>query len=383
MPIYELTNERIRRIDETTFAAEGISERGDLQRLLRENIEVISPDTLVVAEEFGDWEDSRRRIDLLGIDTDGNLVVIELKRTEDGGHMELQSIRYAAMVSTMTFERIVDVYDAYLRQLGQTADARETILGFLKWEEPDEDQFAQDVRIVLASAEFSKELTTAVMWLNDRELDVRCVRIKPYRDENRLLVDVQQVIPLPEAAEYQVQIREKERRERKDRAERYSIRRKFWDALLKRARLQTDLHGNISPSEYGWVGAGSGMRGLGFNYAVTQHEAAAELYIDRGSNSGGENKTLFDAIESAKDEVESIFGGPLEWQRLNNKRACRIKKSISVGGYRDEEKKWPEIHGAMIDAMIRLEKALSPQIAKLRSQPSLLRGDGLGPEPTA
>jgi hypothetical protein len=50
--------------------------------LLRSNVEVVSPDTLVVAEEFGDWEDSRRRIDLLGIDSDANLVVIELKPAE-------------------------------------------------------------------------------------------------------------------------------------------------------------------------------------------------------------------------------------------------------------------------------------------------------------
>jgi len=64
---------------------------------------------LVVSEEFGDWEDSRRRIDLLGIDKAANLVVIELKRTEDGGHMELQAIRYAAMVSKMTFDRLVEV----------------------------------------------------------------------------------------------------------------------------------------------------------------------------------------------------------------------------------------------------------------------------------
>ena len=61
-----------------------MQERRDLQRLLRENVEVIAPDTLVIAEEFGDWEDSRRRIDLLAIDRSANLVVIELKRTEDG-----------------------------------------------------------------------------------------------------------------------------------------------------------------------------------------------------------------------------------------------------------------------------------------------------------
>ena len=63
----------------------------------------------MIAEEFGQWEDSRRRIDLLGLDKGANLVVIELKRTEDGGHMELQAIRYAAMVSTLTFDKLITI----------------------------------------------------------------------------------------------------------------------------------------------------------------------------------------------------------------------------------------------------------------------------------
>ena len=57
------------------------------------------PSGMVLAEEFGEWEASRRRIDLLVLDKDANLVVVELKRTDDGGHMELQALRYAAMVS--------------------------------------------------------------------------------------------------------------------------------------------------------------------------------------------------------------------------------------------------------------------------------------------
>src|SRR4051812_11642854 len=191
MSIYEVTQDSIRKIGETTFSAAGVRERGDLQRLLRTQIEVIAPDTLVISEEFGDWEDSRRRIDLLGLDRDANLVVIELKRTEDGGHMELQAIRYAAMVSTLTFEKVVDVYANHLSRIGQEANPRTTILDFLGWDEPDEEIFAQDVRIVLASAEFSKELTTAVIWLNEHGLDIRCVRMQPYDDGGRLLVDVQ------------------------------------------------------------------------------------------------------------------------------------------------------------------------------------------------
>lgn len=219
MPIYEFASDEIRPLRRTSFGTAQLRERRDLQRLLRENIAVIASDTLVIAEEFGEWDDSRRRIDLLGIDRDANLVVIELKRTEDGGHMELQAIRYAAMVSTMTFDQAVGVFGRYLAQTGrQDVDARAELLDFLGRDEPDEDAFAQDVRIVLASAEFSRELTTSVLWLIERGIDISCVRLQPYDLNGSTLVDVQQIIPLPEAAEYQVQVREKARKEREARS---------------------------------------------------------------------------------------------------------------------------------------------------------------------
>jgi RecB family endonuclease NucS len=62
-----------------------VLERADLQRALGANIAVLDADLLVVAEEFGDFADVRRRIDLLAVDREGQLVVIEPKRTEDGG----------------------------------------------------------------------------------------------------------------------------------------------------------------------------------------------------------------------------------------------------------------------------------------------------------
>jgi hypothetical protein len=365
--IFEVTPDQLRRIEETSFSQAGLHERADLQRLLRKQIDVVAPGTLIVAEEFGEWEDSKRRIDLLGIDKDANLVVIELKRTEDGGHMELQAIRYAAMVSTMTFNKTMEVFTNFLRRMNSTTDARQTLLDFLDWEEPDEDRFAQDVRIVLVSAEFSRELTGAVMWLNDRNLDIRCVRLKPYSDNGRVLIDVQQVIPLPEAAEYQVQIREKEQKGRQERAERYDLRKKFWQALLARAGGRTSLHANISPGEYHWIGTSSGVRGLNLNYIIRQDEGTAELYIDRGPDAEA-NKRIFDFLHSHRTEIEQAFGGELSWQRLDEKRACRIAFTTTLGGWRSEESRWPEIQDAMIDAMIRLEKALAPQLAKLKTE---------------
>lgn len=67
MAIYEILADGLKKVDETSFSEEGIRERADLQRLLRDSVEVVSPDTLVISEEFGEWQDSRRRIDLLGV----------------------------------------------------------------------------------------------------------------------------------------------------------------------------------------------------------------------------------------------------------------------------------------------------------------------------
>jgi hypothetical protein len=215
MPLYRYSDSGFQKLDQTSFGAQAILERFDLQAALRKQIEVICPDCLVLSEEFSEWDDSRRRIDLLAVDKSANLVVVELKRNETGEHMDLQAIRYAAMVSTLTFKRAVEIYKDYLSKSGLLEDAEQTLLGFLGWDEPLEDDFALEVRITLVSSDFSKELTTAVMWLNERDLDIRCVRLIPYRHNEDVLVDVQQVIPLPEAERYQIRIREQsdERRE--------------------------------------------------------------------------------------------------------------------------------------------------------------------------
>lgn len=214
MPIFRLDNDQLTALEKTRFDQHAVYERRHLQQILKKQIDVLLPDLLIVAEEFGDWEESRRRIDLLAIDKEARLVVIELKRTEDGGHMELQAIRYAAMVSTLTFERLVGIFSDYIEANGLEFEAREKLLDFLEWSEPDEDSFAQDVKIILASADFSKELTTSVLWLNDNGLDITCVRMQPYVFDNELLVDIQSVIPVPEATDYQIKIKEKRQRER-------------------------------------------------------------------------------------------------------------------------------------------------------------------------
>lgn len=152
---------------------------------------------------------------------------------------------------------------------------------------------------------------------------------------------------------------------KKDLAERYTLRYRWWSKLLEYSKTKTKLHTNISPGEYSWLGTSAGKRGLGLNYSVTKTDNNIELYIDRGKDSDKENKVIFNTLYKSKDQIEKRFGGHLEWQSLEGKRACRIKKQLK-GGYRNPEEEWSGIHKKMVDTMIRFNEALKPYIQKLR-----------------
>jgi hypothetical protein len=151
---------------------------------------------------------------------------------------------------------------------------------------------------------------------------------------------------------------------KKEYSERHDIRYEFWTQLLAYAKSKTKLHATISPSRYHWVGTGAGKSGLSYNYIVVENETSVELYIDRGKELDGQNKAIFDALFAKKAEIEKAFGEELEWQRLDAKRACRIRKVVSKGGWKDQEK-WGEVIPETVDVMIRFEKAIKPYVQKL------------------
>lgn len=153
---------------------------------------------------------------------------------------------------------------------------------------------------------------------------------------------------------------------KKEIAERYGIRKRWWVQLIERSAKVNRLHAHITPSEYSWIGASSGIRGLGLNYVITQNDCGAELYIDRGKDAEDENKSIFDQLVANKPEIDEAFGGTLSWERLEGKRACRIRYTHSKGGYRSPEEDWPSLQDNVINAMDRLEKALRPHLRKLK-----------------
>lgn len=355
MPIFELKRGGLAPVSPTNFEAENIHERRDIQRALKERIASLDGDLMVIAEEFSDWRDSSRRIDLLCIDTAANLVVVELKRTEDGGHMELQALRYASM----TFEHAVEALARQRNRAEPDLDrARSDILAFVGWDEPDEANFATNTRIVLVAADFSKELTTSVLWLRERGVDMRCVRLKPYRlDDGRMLVDVQQLIPIPEAAAFQTQLELKRSSERRGHAERHDLRFKFWEGLLARAAGTNHPHAGRQPTTDNWLSGPIGRAGFSLVYVIRKADAHVELWIAR-------DKDAFRKLRDIRHVIESEFGDQLDWQELPGREGARIRYLLD-GGYGGSVDNWPHTHDRLLNAMVKLERSFRAHVHAL------------------
>lgn len=188
-------------VDLIAFKDNHIKER-DVQNIIKSNPKILGEDLLIIGEELSPCEDSKKRLDLLALDKSGKLVVIELKRNDDGFHMDLQAIRYASMIRLFSIQDVIRHYQDYTQ-----GNAQEDITDFLD-QEIDKLDF-DNIRIILVNQDFSRELTNSVLWLNEQGLDIKCIKITQYEIKDELIWDIDTIIPVKETEEYQLKIKEK------------------------------------------------------------------------------------------------------------------------------------------------------------------------------
>lgn len=223
---------KVSKITESSFTNLNIWERQHIQEWVRTNPEMLGEDLLVVSIEFDRFSNSSDRLDVLALDRSGNLVVIELKRDSAAGYADLQAIRYAAMVSSMTVEVLIPYYIAYRKKYyDETLSEGEAHDQIVRFVESDSfTEFSNKPRIILCSEGFSQELTATVLWLSKYNIDISCVKITPYKVDQQVVIVPKVVIPLEEAKQYLIDIKRKE--EIKEQSER-KYRSKTMNILIE------------------------------------------------------------------------------------------------------------------------------------------------------
>lgn len=140
------------------------------------------------------------------------------------------------------------------------------------------------------------------------------------------------------------------------------VRWTFLQQLLNRAKEKTDLFARVSPNKDGWIAAGAGRSGLGYVCGIRKRDAQVELSID--TPAPAENKRLLDKLLVHQEEIEKSFGESLIWYHAKDVKRCAVRYVLPGGGLANQDQ-WPDIQDKMIDAIIRLEKALEGHVQKL------------------
>ena len=279
-------------------------------------------------------------------------------------------MKYASYCSTLSKGDIRQIFQDYLNHLSPGQSAAETISAFLDEVDYDDLVLNKGVsqRIILVAANFRKEVTSTVLWLNNFRVRIQCFRATPYVMGEELFLNIEQIIPTKDTEDFTIGLADKAKDEIagiENEARRHPIRRQFWSDVIKAMNASpSSLYQNISPSKESWISAASGLRGLGLNFAATKDYCRAELYIDRGDKA--ENEAVFDLLLAQKDNIEAEFGSSLTWERLDAKRACRIK-SQRDGNIFDREV-WPDMIDFMVKSMIRLEGVLKPKLQHIKAK---------------
>lgn len=205
----------------------GIEENKDLQKWVVENPNILGEELLVIANEYSEFVNIRKRPDILALDSDGKLVVVELKRDEADTTTDWQATEYAGYCSILTAEEIQKDYRKFRKENGKELSPEEVVDDFGEHLGEDfEDKgrvteggwadFELDnkPRILLAAGSFPTEVTSPVMWLRQEYgLEITCVTVHAYEHGDELLLNTRQMIPPPEAEEYMAQRQAKKRKQ--------------------------------------------------------------------------------------------------------------------------------------------------------------------------
>lgn len=193
-----------------SLAEAGLLERQHLQQWVIDHPELIGAGVKVVTFEYGKWistggAGAADRLDVLGLDRSGRLVVVELKRDRAPDTVTMQAINYAAMASRFSLDILADVHAAHL---GGSTTSKQALAQLTEWAETISDETLSPPRIVLMAADFGATVTNTALFLYEAGIDIRLVRYQLYQTTSgEKVLSVAQLLPVPDAEDFMVRPR--------------------------------------------------------------------------------------------------------------------------------------------------------------------------------
>jgi hypothetical protein len=140
----------------------------------------------------------------------------------------------------------------------------------------------------------------------------------------------------------------------------YALYKQFFQDLIDDLRENHKFTNARAGQPQNWYTFST--RTNGFQYGssfAAGGRVRAEIYIDFGQRS--QNVAALEALAENKSALERAFGEPLEWERLEGKRACRIAV-YRQGMIEDSTASLEEYHRWAVDRLLRFKSVFGPEL---------------------
>lgn len=142
----------------------------------------------------------------------------------------------------------------------------------------------------------------------------------------------------------------------------------FFQQLIDVLREEHHFTGARVGQPQSWYQFASGHSGISYAASFPQGNLAkVEVYIDRSDYD--ENKHLFDWLKAQSEAIERSFGQPLEWDRLDDRRASRVFIGMP-GSIESSVAELGEIREWMVQHLLRLKRTFDPFLQVYRESPA-------------
>ena len=343
------------RAQPISLADAGLRERADLQEWVRANPEILGPEIRIVTFEFSGWQSragaASDRLDLLGLDADGRLVVAELKRGAAPDTIEMQAIKYAAFASRFTPELLAESHAAYLTKVKGAVVTSGEAQGLLEEHAGgvlDADLLRRP-RIVLLAVRFGPQVTASAVWLTEMGVDIQLVEFNAHRAEHDLILTVTPVWPVADVEEFTVTPRRAGLRAAEERSQRQREANAVTTLIAERAlpdgeRLELKVAAlplSVREAVTEWL-AVDRRRG----HAAWRNDPHAPLVWEIDGTAWSPTGLGKHIIGEASGEQRAVLAGPRVWTTADGSSLSRLAGFVGSSG-RD----WSDLHRVL--ALVR------------------------------
>lgn len=354
--------ELVEIIEEKNFSQMGVWEVTHMEKWIAEHPEILGEPLFIISTEYSGFIKTNRRLDIMAIDTNGKLVIIELKRDVADSFVDLQAIHYAAYCSTLTFDDIVEIASEYNKNKSKK-EVESDIRNFIDNE--DFNDLDNQPRIIIVANDFKEDTLPAVLWLRDFRVDITCVKLEAHQLGKKIIITPDVIIPLPEAKEF-MEYREIKTNLPSKPSKRQEQYKNFWSLMIQKL-LETKPDMNIKVNTSHFLKIPSGYPSIHFEWFFRGNptkEFIVGLHFE--SNDQRKNLKILKYFETHLEKFENIIPSEdIIFDKNFFNRWAQIAIIKENGDINDENMEWG------FETMMKFYDALKPMLDQYFNQNNL------------